>query len=162
MQVESLYKSTCIMQVREIKYMKAKSDKANKCPITFALEMFGDKWSLIILRDILFKGKKYYGEFLDSAEKISTNILASRLLKLETEGLITKEQDPNNLSKYIYQLTDKGRDLLPLMLDMIEWSVKYNPQPEVPGNIINGAQPDLLARLRDDRKALIHEILNSL
>ena len=141
--------------------MKNTNNNLNKCPITFALEMFGDKWSLIILRDILFKGKKYYGEFLDSPEKISTNILASRLLKLEIEGLISKTQDPNNLSKYIYKLTDKGKDLLPLMLDMIEWSVKYNPQPEIPSNIINGAPPNLLARLRDDREVLINEISNS-
>ena len=142
--------------------MKHENPNSNKCPITFALDIFGDKWSLIILRDILFKGKKYYGEFLGSAEKISTNILASRLLKLESEGLISKIQDPNNLSKYIYQLTGKGKDLLPLMLDMIEWSAKYNPQPEIPSNIINGAPSNLLSRLREDREALINEILNSL
>ena len=141
--------------------MKDKNQNVNKCPITIALEMFGDKWSLIILRDILFKGKKYYGEFLDSPEKISTNILASRLLKLESEGLITKTQDPGNLSKYIYQLTDKGKDLLPLMLDMIEWSVKYNPQPGIPSSIITGAPENLLARLREDREALINDISNS-
>jgi len=142
--------------------MKQKDHNANKCPITFALDIFGDKWSLIILRDILFKEKKYYGEFLGSAEKISTNILASRLLKLESEGLISKTRDPDNLSKYIYQLTDKGKDLLPLMLDMIEWSVKYNPQPGTPDNIINGAPSNLLTRLHEDREALINEILNRL
>lgn len=135
---------------------------SGKCPITFALDIFGDKWSLIILRDILFKKKQYYGEFLNSAEKISTNILASRLLKLESEGLISKTQDPNNLSKFIYRLTDKGKDLLPLILDMIEWSVKYNSQPDVPDNIINGAPANLLTRLHEDREALINEILNTL
>ena len=138
--------------------MKDKNKNTNKCPITFALEMFGDKWSLIILRDIIFKGKKYYGEFLNSPERISTNILASRLLKLESEGLITKAQDPSNLSKNIYQLTVKGKDLLPVMLDMIEWSVKYNPQPGIPSSIISGAPENLLARLHKDREALINEI----
>ena len=142
--------------------MKEENPSSNKCPITFALDIFGDKWSLIILRDILFKKKKYYGEFLKSAEKISTNILASRLLKLETEGLISKTQDPDNLSKYIYQLTRKGKDLLPIMLDMVEWSVKYNPQLEVPSNIIGGAPPNLLTRLHEDRETLINEILNGL
>ena len=142
--------------------MKHDDLNSNKCPIAFALDIFGDKWSLIILRDIIFKGKKYYGEFLRSDEKISTNILASRLLKLETEGLITKTQDPNNLSKFIYQLTQKGKDLLPIMLDMVEWSVKYNPQPGVPDNIINGAPAKLLTRLHKDREALIDEILNKL
>lgn len=135
---------------------------STKCPISFALDIFGDKWSLIILRDILFKQKHYYGEFLNSAEKISTNILASRLHKLESEGLISKTQDPQNLSKFIYQLTGKGKDLLPLMLEMIEWSVKHNPQPDIPDNIINGAPENLLARLHEDRDALINEILSKL
>lgn len=142
--------------------MKYQDHNSNKCPITFALDIFGDKWSLIILRDIIFKQKKYYGEFLTSAEKISTNILASRLQKLESEGLISKTQDLQNLSRFIYQLTDKGKDLLPLMLDMIEWSVKYNPQADVPNNIINGAPENLLTRLHEDREALINEILNTL
>lgn len=140
--------------------MKKQQDpNSGKCPITFALDIFGDKWSLIILRDIIFKGKKSYGEFLTSSEKISTNILASRLLKIESEGLVSKSQDTQNLSKYIYQLTPKGKDLIPLMLDMIEWSVKYNPQPNIPSNIINGAPVNLLARLHEEREALINDIL---
>ncbi len=135
---------------------------SSKCPITFALEIFGDKWSLVILRDILFKGKRYYSEFLSSPEKISTNILASRLNKLESEGLVSKTQDTKNLSKYIYRLTDKGKDLLPLMLDIIEWSAKHNPQPGTPDNIINGAPRNLLARLGENREELIKEISDNL
>lgn len=133
-----------------------------KCPVAFALDIFGDKWSLIILRDIIFKEKRYYGEFLNSPEKISTNILANRLSKLESESIITKIQNPNNLSKYIYQLTDKGKDLLPLLLDMVEWSVKYDSQPGVPDNVINGAPANLIKRLQEDREALINEILNKI
>ena len=140
--------------------MKIEDMNRSSCPITIALDVFGDKWSLIIIRDLIFKEKKYYGEFLSSAEKISTNILASRLLKLESEGLISKSQDPNNLSKFIYQLTDKGTDMIPLLLDMIEWSVKHKPQPNMPDNIINGAPANLLKKLRKDRNALINEILN--
>ncbi|TCK19133.1 HxlR family transcriptional regulator [Thiogranum longum] len=141
---------------------KHENHNSGKCPITFALDIFGDKWSLIILRDILFKGKKYYGEFLNSPEKISTNILASRLSKLESEGLISKTQDSKNLSKFIYRLTCKGKDLLPLLLDMIEWSVKYNPQPDTPDNVINGAPRNLLTRLHKDRERLLNEILSKL
>ena len=103
---------------------KREPDNGTKCPITFALDIFGDKWSLIIIRDLLFKEKKYYGEFLNSAEKISTNILANRLVKLESEGLISKTQDTKNLSKFVYCLTQKGKDLLPLVLELIEWSAK--------------------------------------
>ena len=69
------------------------------CPINFAQEIFGDKWSLLVIRDLMFKGKKYYGEFLASDEKISTNILADRLEKLEADGLITKSIDNANNSK---------------------------------------------------------------
>ena len=141
---------------------KQEPRKSSKCPITFAVDIFGDKWSLIILRDIVFKKKKYYGEFLNSAEKISTNILANRLMKLEAEGLITKTRDPQNLSKFIYRLTQKGKDLLPLMLEIIEWSTKYDPQPDIPSNIIAGAPPNLLRRSREDREALIAEILGKL
>lgn len=135
---------------------------SSKCPVTFALDIFGDKWSLIILRDILFKKKKYYGEFLNSAEKISTNILADRLGKLESEGLITKTRDSQNLSRFIYRLTRKGEDLLPLMLEIIEWSTKYDPQPGVPDNIIEGAPANLLGRFHEDREALIAEILSEM
>lgn len=134
----------------------------NRCPIAFALDIFGDKWSLLILRDIIFKEKNYYGEFLNSDEKISTNILAHRLSKLESEGILLKTQDPNNLSKFIYKLTQKGKDLLPILLEMIEWSVKYNHQPDVPDNIINGAPSNLLAKLHGNREALINEIINKL
>jgi DNA-binding HxlR family transcriptional regulator len=139
-----------------------RQQQSGKCPITFALDMFGDKWSLIILRDIVFKGKKHYREFLDAPEKISTNILASRLKKMETEGLLKKTQDTQNLSRFVYRLTDKGKDLLPLLLEMIEWSVKYNPQADLPDNIISGAPPRLLERLYEDREALIDEIVSGL
>lgn len=135
---------------------------SDKCPITFALDIFGDKWSLIIMRDMFFKGKRNYGEFLRSAEKISTNILASRLSKLEAEGLITKIRDPHNAAKYIYLLTQKGKEMLPLMLEIVVWSSKYDPQPDAPDNIIAGAPADLLRRTREDRSALINEILSKL
>ena len=136
--------------------------KSSKCPVTFALDIFGDKWSLLILRDILFKEKQSYGEFLQSAEQISTNILADRLSKLEAEELIAKRRDTHNFSKFIYSLTDKGKGLLPMMLEMIKWSAKYDPQPGVPDNIIEGAPAKLLIRLQDDRETLVDEILEKL
>lgn len=159
------YASTGILQVLicAVFYMSKRihSDLGSgKCPVTFALDIFGDKWSLIILRDILFKGKRHYGEFLNSPEKISTNILASRLAKLEAEGVIAKTRDTQNLSRFVYSLTDKGKDLLPLLLEMIEWSVKYDPQPDVPDTIITGAPERLLERSHEDRDALIVEILS--
>ena len=93
-----------------------------KCPITFALDCFGDKWSLLILRDIAFKQKRYYSEFLSAPEGIATNVLADRLLKLDAAGMLSKCKDPNNSAKFIYRLTHKSRDLLPVLLEMIAWS----------------------------------------
>ncbi len=138
---------------------KPEIDHSGTCPITYGLGIFGDKWSLVILRDMVFKGKKYYGEFLASPEKISTNILASRLLKMEAEGLISKTTDRQNLSKNIYQLTRKGKDLLPVMLEIVEWSIKYNPQPGIGSDIIKGAPKNLLTRLHEEREVLINDIL---
>lgn len=136
--------------------------KKSTCPVTFALDIFGDKWSLLILRDMFFKGKKYYNEFLNSPEKISTNILASRLTKLELEGLITKNIDPENASKKIYRLSGKGKALLPMLLEMIAWSAAYDPMLDEAGTLVDGAPEELLARLSSNRSSLIAEILESL
>jgi len=123
------------------------------CPVNFAQEMFGDKWSLLIIRDLMFKCKKYYGEFLNSDEKISTNILAARLEKLEAVGLITKTIDQENHSKKIYSLTQKGIDLMPMLLEMIVWSAKYDDKTEAPAEFI--------ASFEADRAALIEQLQKS-
>jgi len=102
----------------------------------------------------MFKGKKYYGEFLNSDEKISTNILADRLEKLEVDGLITKAIDKENNSKYLYALTAKGVDLMPMLLEMIVWSAKYDKKTETPAEFIK--------RLKKDKDSLIRELLASL
>lgn len=79
--------------------MKAESGRRSDCPINFGLEIFGDRWSLLIVRDLMFKGKRYYGDFLEGEERISTNILADRLLLLENSGIITRAVDPANRRK---------------------------------------------------------------
>jgi len=97
------------------------------CPINLALETLGDKWSLLIIRDMMFAGKQHFREFLQSEEKIASNILTDRLALLEREGFITKRQDPDYVQKYIYRLTEKGIDLLPCLVAINVWSIKYNP-----------------------------------
>ena len=92
--------------------------------MNFAVETLGDKWSLVILRDIIFWGKHTYGEFLKSDEKIATNILANRLEYLEAEGLISKSQHPDDKRKEYYTVTEKGVELVPMFLEMIAWSAK--------------------------------------
>jgi DNA-binding HxlR family transcriptional regulator len=97
------------------------------CPVNLSLETFGDKWSLIIIRDIMFEGKRSFRELLQSAEKMATNILAGRLEKLEKEGIINKADDPEHKQKHIYSLTAKGIDLLPIMVEIGAWSIKHKP-----------------------------------
>jgi len=99
----------------------------SNCPVNLALEIIGDKWSLLIIRDMMFENKCYFREFLQGEEKIATNILADRLSKLEKEGIIRKSGDPEHKQKFIYRLTLKGIDLLPLILEMGIWSLKYQP-----------------------------------
>lgn len=141
--------------------MKDRTSVPNPCPITFALDTFGDRWSLLIIRDLVFKGKRHFKEFAASPEGIATNVLASRLTKLEAEGILTKSVDPQNASSFVYRLTRKGEDLIPLLLDMAAWSSTYDPQPEAPDSIIDGAPSHLLDRLQTDRAALIQEIIDS-
>ncbi len=102
----------------------------------------------------MFKGKKYYGEFLKSDEKISTNILANRLEKLEAEGLITKKIDETNNAKKVYSLTRKGIDLLPMLLETIAWAAKYDSETATPAAFIK--------QLKENREALISELTANL
>lgn len=97
------------------------------CAVSLALEVFGDKWSLIIIRDMMFGGKRHFRELLQSDEKIASNILTDRLAMLEREGIITKESDPEHKQKIIYSLTQRGIDLLPIITQMVAWSFKYMP-----------------------------------
>ncbi|HEY0594035.1 MAG TPA: helix-turn-helix domain-containing protein, partial [Thermoanaerobaculia bacterium] len=100
------------------------------CPVNFGLEAFGDKWSLLILRDIVFRGKRTYGEFLKSEEGIATNILASRLAMLEEQGILAKRPDPDDARKDRYALTEKGLDLIPVLFEITLWSAKYDSKSE--------------------------------
>jgi DNA-binding HxlR family transcriptional regulator len=94
------------------------------CPLNFAIETIGDKWSLIILRDMIFWGKKTYREFLKSDEKIATNVLAGRLEFLEKVGFITKSPHATDRRKEVYSLTKKGLELVPVLIELIVWSAR--------------------------------------
>jgi len=124
------------------------------CPVRFGMSQFGDKWSFLIIRDLMFKHRKYYHEFLSAGEGISTNILAARLLDLELNGIIDKSVDPIKGSRFIYALTSKGLDLMPMMLAMMDWSEKYDDDTEVP--------KEFIGKLRNDLAGLKSEILKGL
>ncbi|MAN75610.1 helix-turn-helix transcriptional regulator [Pelagibacterium flavum] len=97
------------------------------CPINLGLEVFGDKWTLLIIRDMMFAGKRHFREFLASDEGISTNILADRLAMLTRIGIITRADDPSHRLKAIYSLTEKGIQLLPVIAQISRWSRRYMP-----------------------------------
>jgi len=100
------------------------------CPVSNLLDLFGDKWSLLIVRDLVL-GKARYGEFAQSPEGIPSNILANRLKKLEAAGVVAKQAYSEKPVRYQYELTKKGKDLLPVLEAMVAWALKHVPGTEV-------------------------------
>lgn len=127
-----------------------RTDNKSHCPVNFCLETFGDTWSLLIVRDIVYFGKRTYGEFLESEEGISSNILASRLVHLEQKGILVKKPHQTDKRKEIYLLSDKGLDLIPILLEMARWGAKYDPETDAPQSWI--------AAVNADRESLIRLI----
>jgi DNA-binding HxlR family transcriptional regulator len=124
-----------------------RTDRRSGCPINFALETFGDSWTLLIIRDMLFQGKRTFAEFEAAEERISTNILSARLKALTKRGIISK-QGRGRATRY--SLTARGLDLLPLMLEMIAWSARHDPRTAAPKPFVR--------RLTTDRPAVIAEL----
>ncbi|PRX23200.1 HxlR family transcriptional regulator [Paraburkholderia sp. BL18I3N2] len=109
----------------------SKEDVRSHCAVNYGVEVFGDRWSLLIIRDIVFVGKKTYGEFLKSEEGIATNVLASRLAFLEEQGILSRAPSPGDRRKDFYTLTEKGLDLIPIMFNIVMWSAKYDSKSYV-------------------------------
>ena len=116
-----------------------KSKKRSDCPISSSLDIFGDKWSLLIIRDLMDAKECTYGDFLKSPEGIATNILATRLQNLEENKLIEKLEHPDSKAKVLYKLTRKGIDLVPVMIELSLWAEKY-------------------CSIAEDRKAMLKEV----
>ena len=112
------------------------------CPISTTLDILGDKWSLLIVRDMAFKGKNTYGEFLNAGEGIATNVLADKLAQLESGGIISKETHPTSKAKILYKLTPKGIDLIPALVEIILWSEKYHDVHEQATTFVKQAKKD--------------------
>ena len=107
-----------------------KTKLRSHCPVNYALEAIGDRWALLILRDIVFRGKRTYRDFLNSEEGIATNILAARLNHLIEAGILQLEGHETDGRKGNYSLTEKGLDLIPVIFEMVLWSAKYDKQSE--------------------------------
>ena len=124
-----------------------RTGRRSDCPINFALQIFGDTWSLLVIRDLMFTDRRTYSEFLNAEEGIATNILATRLNQLQATGLIRRRGRGRSAT---YGLTEKGLDLLPAMLELISWSARYDARTAAP--------PAFVARIRTERKTLADEL----
>jgi DNA-binding HxlR family transcriptional regulator len=104
---------------------KSKPRRRSGCPVSLSLERFGDRWSLLIIRDLMVRGYRTFGEFQQAGEGIATNILAARLKNLEAHGILTSEQNPEDRRAVHYRLTEKGVDLAPALLEMLIWGARH-------------------------------------
>lgn len=123
-----------------------RSSRRSGCPISIALETFGDSWSLLIVRDLMFKGLQTFNEFLAADEGIASNILADRLAKLEAAGILKKAPDVSDARRFRYRLTQKGIDLAPALIEIVLWSARYEDTE---------AAASTIRAMRDQRKKFL-------
>jgi DNA-binding HxlR family transcriptional regulator len=126
------------------------NDLRSHCPINYGVEIFGDRWTLLILRDLLLKGKSRFKDFQSTEERIATNILADRLERLTRFGLVTGERVAGDSRQIRYRPTPKGRALLPVLVEMAYWGAKHDPLTAAPRSFV--------AAYEEDRAGLVHTI----
>jgi DNA-binding HxlR family transcriptional regulator len=129
---------------------KPQSKRRSGCPVSISLEQFGDRWSLLIVRDLMVRGLRTFKEFRESGEGIATNILADRLKKLEASGLISAEVEKADGRRVNYRLTERGIDLAPVLLDMLIWGARHEESAAPCAAIENMAKnrDEVLAEVR--------------
>ena len=133
-----------------------KSTRRSDCPISCSLDIWGDKWSLLIIRDLVFAKECTYGDFLKSPEGIATNILAARLQALEENGLIEKLEHPQSKAKVLYRLTRKGIDLFPVIIEISLWADKYYTIAPERKAMLKEVKKDRAGYIKSMTKALQH------
>jgi DNA-binding HxlR family transcriptional regulator len=128
------------------------------CPINLTLEILGDKWSLLVIRDIVFGNRRHFRELLTRSEEgIASNILSDRLKTLVDEGVLTKADDPSHKQKAIYSLTEKGIELLPVLAQMAAWGRKYLPvtaELSIRAQVLEEGGPKLWAEFMDELREM--------
>ena len=122
------------------------------CPVSCSLDLLGDRWSLLIVRDMVFVGKRYFKEFLVSDEGIASNILADRLQRLEATGIITKRSDPDSGRQVLYSLTEKGIALIPILVELVCWGALFDGAPD--------ADPRAVKRIMKDKPGFIRKLVD--
>ena len=127
---------------------ESKSEPRSGCPVSVALEKFGDRWSLLIIRDLMVRGYTTFKQFQNSGEGIATNILSTRLKKLKAAGIVSSESEEADARRVHYRLTEKGIDLAPVLLELLLWSAKHEK---------TGAPCELMAEMAQNRQAILAE-----
>jgi DNA-binding HxlR family transcriptional regulator len=135
--------------MRVKKKLEFRQGQRSRCPINLTLEAIGDSWSLLIVRDLMFRGAKTYKELLDGGEGIATNILANRLARLQACGILRSERDPIDARRLKYYLTEKGIGLAPLLIEMILWGSGHGE---------TDAPAELLDAIRSDREGFLERL----
>lgn len=137
-----------------------RQDTRSTCPISTGLEIVGDRWTLLVIRDMMFAGKRHFREFLQSEEGVSSNVLADRLAMLVERGFITRADDPAHAQKAIYSLTELGISLLPVIAALSQWAQLHHPETRRPeGRMFLDGDQAAIAALQ---KALRREHLKGL
>lgn len=129
--------------------MKRSSGKSH-CPINYGLEIFGDPWSLLVVRDIVYFGKHTFNEFLASEEAIAPSVLSARLEQLVAAGMLSKDKDPDDRRRVAYNLTEPGLRVIPILVEIADWGVEADPD--------TGAPMDWVARVRANKPEMIERI----
>jgi DNA-binding HxlR family transcriptional regulator len=128
---------------------KPQSTRRSGCPVSIALEAFGDRWSLLIVRDLMVRGMRAFKEFQESGEGVASNILSDRLHKLKAAGIVTAEAESDDRRRVNYRLTQKGIDLAPVLLEILLWAARHEE---------TGAPCSLIEAMEQDREAVIAEV----
>ncbi|MGE5646849.1 MAG: winged helix-turn-helix transcriptional regulator [Acidobacteriota bacterium] len=128
---------------------KLRTTRRSGCPVSISLETLGDRWSLLIVRDLMVRGLRTFREFQESGEGIATNILADRLRRLEEAGLISAGPEKTDRRKVNYRLTKKGIDLAPVLLELLIWGARHER---------TGAPRALIEKMARNREAVLAEV----
>lgn len=128
------------------------------CPIAQALDVLGDRWTLLVVRDLIFYGRHGFGEFAAAGEGIASNILSERLARLCAAGLAERFDHPADGKKYVYLVTERGLDLIPTLIELILWSVKHRPDTVVPPERLRPLQSNRAMFIRDLRQTRLAEL----
>lgn len=128
---------------------KSRAQPRSGCPVSISLEIFGDRWSLLIVRDLMVRGFRRFKDFQHSGEGIATNILADRLRRLEDAGILATTPDPEDARRMLYRLTTKGIDLAPVLLEILVWGANHEQ---------TGAPCEVISQMANNRDALLAEV----